>query len=250
MLIIPAIDLKDGRCVRLRQGRAEDATVYGDDPVAMARHWVAEGAEYLHVVDLDGAFYGRPMHAEAVAAITGTVNVPIEVGGGLRTDDDVRRMLDAGVSRAIVGTRALTDPDAVRRLAAVFGPKLAVGIDARDGRVAVKGWVESTEVDAETLARDMQAEGVTTLICTDISSDGMLSGPNVAGLGRICEAVSCDVIASGGIRSAGDIRALAELGKANLAGAIVGKALYEGDVGLKALQRAGAPDVADGGDRV
>ncbi len=236
MVILPAIDLKGGRCVRLRQGRADEATVYGDDPVAMARQWEAEGGEWLHVVDLDGAFAGKPTHVDAIAKIARAVAIPVEAGGGLRTDADVRRVLDAGVARAIVGTRACSDPEAVGALAAAYGERLAVGIDARNGRVQVKGWVETTDLSAVELAMRMDALGVRTLIVTETSTDGMMQGTDVAGIDALCAAVSCGVIASGGIASEADVKALVGLRRANLVGAIVGKALYEGAVSLASLK--------------
>jgi len=239
-LILPAIDLKGGRCVRLRQGRAEDETVYAADPVEVARRWVAEGAEYLHVVDLDGAFAGRPAHLAHLARIAASVAVPVQFGGGLRTDDDLARVLDAGAARAIVGTRALGAPAEIARLAARHGPRLAVGIDARDGRVQVRGWTETTDVAATDLARRMADCGVATLIHTDTSRDGMLAGVAAAATAAVCRAAACRVVASGGVTSPADVRALRALGCPNLEGAIVGKALYEGAVALDALRRAAA----------
>jgi phosphoribosylformimino-5-aminoimidazole carboxamide ribotide isomerase len=245
MLIIPAIDLKDGRCVRLRQGRADDVTAYSDDPVGMARHWVEAGARYLHVVDLDGAFQGHPVHADLVAAIARAIPIPVEIGGGLRTDADIRRMLDGGVARAIIGTRALASPEELRTLAETFGPRLAVGIDARDGRVQVRGWVETTDVRAADLAKAAEDAGVRTLIYTDTATDGMLRGPNTRAMRALCEAVAIDVIASGGVACAADVVALRALGRANLAGVIVGKALYDGAVALpELLAAAGGPEPA------
>ncbi len=235
MIILPAIDLKGGRCVRLRQGRADEATVYADDPVAMARRWEAEGGAYLHVVDLDGAFAGKPVHIDVIAKITQAVSIPVEVGGGLRTDDDVRRLLDAGAARAIIGTRAWSDPDALRALVATYGERVAVGIDARDGLVQVKGWVETTDLRVVDLAERMDQLGVQTLIVTDTATDGMMKGTNVAGMDAVCAAVSCDVIASGGVTSPADVTALVDLRRPNLVGAIVGKALYEGATSLAAL---------------
>ncbi len=239
MTIFPAIDLKAGKCVRLRQGVAADATVYGDDPVAMARHWEAEGGRALHVVDLDGAFSGKPVHADLVARIVAALSIPVEIGGGLRTDDDVRAMLDAGVCRVILGTRALADESALGRLVAQHGgERIAVGIDARDGLVQVKGWVETTATRATDLAKRVSALGVGTIIYTDTATDGMLGGPNLEALDRICEAASCAIVASGGVSSADHVRALAALRRSNLAGAIVGKALYEGRVAVAELQSA------------
>jgi len=233
--IIPAIDLKDGRCVRLRQGVAEDATVYSEDPVEMARHWAAQGAQYLHIVDLDGAFQGRPVHAEVIRRIVEALTIPVEVGGGLRTDDDIRSLLALGVARAIIGTRAFAEPQVLKRLAGEFGEKLAVGIDARNGRVQVKGWVETTGMLATDLATMADRVGVRTLIYTDTSRDGMMTGTNVAAVAAICKAIRGNVVASGGITSAADIRALLKLRQANLIGAIVGKSLYEQQVNLKDL---------------
>ena len=241
--IFPAIDLKGGRCVRLRQGQADDATVYGDDPVQMALHWQSLGGRALHVVDLDGAFNGAPAHADVVAKIAAALTIPVEIGGGLRTDEHVQAMLDAGVSRVILGTRALADPDALRRLVdRQGGEKIAVGIDARDGKVQVKGWVETTGTLATDLAKRVCDLGVGTIIYTDTATDGMLSGPNVGQMDRICEAASCDVVASGGVSRVEDVRALVALGRPNLVGAIVGKALYEGRASLPELQAAASQE--------
>ena len=239
MTIIPPIDLKGGKCVRLRQGVADDATVYGDDPVAMARHWEAEGGRALHVVDLDGAFNGAPAHAEVVAKIAAALSIPVEIGGGLRTDDHVRAMLDAGVSRVILGTRALADEAALKHLVDLYGGgKIAVGIDARNGLVQVKGWVETTGTLATDLAKRVSDFGVGTIIYTDTATDGMLSGPNLEAMDKICEAASCGIVASGGISSVKNVRDLVALGRPNLVGAIVGKALYEGRVTVAEMQAA------------
>jgi phosphoribosylformimino-5-aminoimidazole carboxamide ribotide isomerase len=235
--IIPAIDLKDGRCVRLCQGRADDVKVYSEDPVEMAVHWVAEGAVYLHVVDLDGAFQGTPVHRELIAEIVKAAGVPVEVGGGLRTDADVASLLECGVDRAIIGTRAIAGRDALEPLVRKFGAGLAVGIDARDGMVQVKGWMETTSVKAVELAAAVDAAGVKTLICTDTGTDGMLKGTNVQAMAEVCAAVSCSMVASGGITTRQDVDALCDLKQDNLIGAIVGKALYEGRVSLKDLTR-------------
>ena len=235
--IFPAIDLKGGHCVRLRQGRADDATVYGDDPVEMALHWQELGGRALHVVDLDGAFNGAPAHAEIVAKISAALKIPVEIGGGLRTDEHVQIMLDAGVSRVILGTRALADGTAVKRLVDRHGgQRIAVGIDARDGHVQVKGWVETTDTLATDLAKRVCDLGVGTIIYTDTATDGMLTGPNIRAMDALCRAVTCDVVASGGVSSAEDIRALVGLKRPNLVGAIVGKALYEGRASLPELQ--------------
>jgi phosphoribosylformimino-5-aminoimidazole carboxamide ribotide isomerase len=239
MTIFPAIDLQQGRCVRLRQGRADDATVYGDDPVAMALHWQSLGAQALHVVDLDGAFAGRPAHAALIARIATALNIPVQTGGGLRSDADVERMLGAGVARVIIGTRALDDSTALERLVARHGgERIAVGIDARDGWVQVKGWVETTRVRAGDLAQRVAALGVGTLIYTDTATDGMLQGPNLAAIDQLCRATTCHVVASGGVSTPEDVRALAALGHPHLLGAIVGKALYEGRTTLPDLLAA------------
>ena len=236
--IIPAIDLKEGRCVRLRQGAAAEATVYSDDPVQVARNWVAQGARYLHVVDLDGAFQGRPVHRELIRHLISAVSVPVEVGGGLRTDADIESMLRIGADRVIIGTRAFEDPHVMKRLVGQYGSRLAVGIDARDGRVQVKGWVETTEMSATDLAAKADHMGVQTIIYTDTSRDGMMTGTNVKAIEAVCGAMRGSVVASGGIASAADVEALLNLRKGNLIGAIVGKALYEGRVSLKELVAA------------
>lgn len=240
MTIFPAIDLKGGKCVRLRQGAAADATIYGDDPAAMARRWRDEGGEALHVVDLDGAFAGHPVHLEAIAAIVAAIDIPVEVGGGLRTDDDVRVLLDTGAARAIIGTRAISDEAALSRLVAEFSPeRIAVGIDARGGMVQTKGWVETTSVKATELARRVAGCGVGAIIYTDTATDGMLSGPNLGALAEIADAApECPIVASGGISSAADIAAIAALGRKNIAAAIVGKALYDGRTTLAELNAA------------
>ena len=236
--IFPAIDLRGGRCVRLLQGREDAETVYGTDPIGIAKRWVDDGAEYLHVVDLDGAFQGESAQHDLIAKIIASVPIPVEVGGGLRTDEDVRRMIGYGAARAILGTRAWSEPDQVQKLVSEFGAKLAVGIDARDGRVQIRGWTETTSLTAVDLAKKADAMGVATLIVTDTATDGMLQGPNLKAMESICDTVRCSVIASGGVTTSGDIRALRALGKSNLAGAIVGKALYEGASTLAELQRA------------
>lgn len=238
--ILPAVDLKGGRCVRLRQGRAEDETVYGADPAAQAREWARQGARWLHVVDLDGAFRGQPAHLDVIGRMAAAAGIPVECGGGLRTDADLEALLAQGVRRAILGTRALAQTDGLAALAAKYGEQLAVGIDARDGFVQVKGWTETSQTPAVELAKRAADAGVRTLIYTDTATDGMLRGPNFAGNAELCEAVGpdCRVIASGGITTADDIRKLRALGKANLTGAIVGKALYEGRTSLAELLAA------------
>lgn len=233
--IIPAIDLKDGRCVRLRQGRAEDSITYSEDPVEMARRWQSEGAEYLHVVDLDGAFRGQPVHTELIGRMIRAVSMPVEVGGGLRTEADLRAILACGADRAVIGTRAFSDPRALAALVREFGARLAVGIDARDGQVQVRGWVETTAMRAVDLATLADQQGVGTIIYTDTARDGMLGGVNAEAMRAMCRQVSCNVIASGGVSGVADLRTLQALDVPNLSGVIVGKALYEGTVNLKEL---------------
>lgn len=232
MIILPAIDLKDGKCVRLRQGKAEDVTVYSDDPVSQARKWVDQGAQELHVVDLDGAFGGAPAHTGIISRIVEMLGIPVEVGGGLRTDAHIQQLVDVGVSRAILGTRALESIDALRSLVDRFGDVITVGIDARDGFVQVRGWVETTGTRAVDLARQVADAGVETIIYTDTATDGMLGGPNLDAMQEMCHTVSCRVIASGGVSAPGHVAALRNLGCSNLYGAIVGKALYDGKTTL------------------
>lgn len=237
--IIPAIDLKDGKCVRLKQGVASDETVYSDSPSEMAKHWQKEGGEFLHVVDLDGAFDGKPVHFEELKAICKTVHIPVEIGGGIRTDEDIENLLATGVSRVILGTRACEHPEELTRLVEKFGgDKIAVGIDARDGKVQTKGWVETTDVNAVDLAKKVDAAGVGTIIYTDTSRDGMMDGVNAFEMGKICSAVKCDVVASGGVSNVEDIKRLVALNCDNLIGAIVGKALYEETVTVRQLKKA------------
>ena len=233
MKIYPAIDLKGGRCVRLRQGVASDETVYGEDPVAMALRWQGMGAEFLHVVDLDGAFAGRPVHTAIVSQLAGALSIPFEFGGGLRTDADALAVLDAGASRAVLGSRAAADPEAAAALAKSAGPeRIAVGIDARDGFVQTAGWTETTRLSAEELAARLASLGVRAFVFTDTATDGMMRGPNLKAVSAVAAALSkaapdATLVASGGVGSPADVAALASLGLANLEGVIVGKALYE-----------------------
>jgi phosphoribosylformimino-5-aminoimidazole carboxamide ribotide isomerase len=239
VVIIPAIDLKDGKCVRLRQGRAEDMTVYGYDPAAQARDWREQGGQELHVVDLDGAFDGEPRHVETIKSILREFAGPVEVGGGLRTPDAVTAVLEAGAARAIIGSAALEDPAFLARAVDLWGDRIAVGIDARDGFVQTKGWVETTQVKAADLAAAVAKAGVKTIIYTDTATDGMLGGPNLTQMAAICDAApSCMITASGGVSSPYDIENLKSLGRPNLRAAIVGKALYDGRTTLKELNLA------------
>ena len=242
MKVFPAIDLRGGRCVRLRQGRAADETVYAPDPVAAALSWQDGGAAALHVVDLDGAFEGRPAHLEVFRALKKALRIPFEVGGGLRTDDDVRAVLAAGASRAILGSRAASDPAWVEALVREHGPaRIVAGIDARDGLVQVAGWTETTALRATDLARDLAARGVRTFIFTDTATDGMLQGPNLAAMAAMADALApsgAALVASGGVSKPADLAALAALGRPNLEGAIVGKALWEDPASLPAFLAA------------
>ncbi len=222
--------------MRLRQGVAADQTVYSDDPVQMAQSWEKQGAAWLHVVDLDGAFQGLPVHTALIEKIVRSVRIPVEAGGGLRTDEQVETLLSLGVARVVLGTRAWTSPETLARLVDRFGERVAVGLDARDGMVSIRGWTETTGTDALALATRLQALGVETLIYTDIARDGMLTGPNTRAIAALCDQITCRVIASGGVASTAHLAALAALGKPNLAAAIVGKALYDGTVSLADLQ--------------
>ncbi len=239
MVILPAIDLKGGKCVRLRQGREDDVTVYGDDPAAQAADWRRQGGEELHVVDLDGAFAGTPRHAETIAEIIKAFGGPVEVGGGLRTPEAVAAVIEAGAARAIIGSAALDNPEFLASSVEIYGERIAVGIDARDGFVQTKGWVETSKTPATELARAVAAMGVKTIIYTDTATDGMLGGPNLAQMAAICDAApSCDITASGGVSSVQDVRNLVALGRPNLRAAIVGKALYDGRVTLAEMKGA------------
>ena len=239
MIVLPAIDLKDGKCVRLRQGRADDVTVYGDDPAAQARDWREQGGAELHVVDLDGAFDGEPRHAGVIAAIIDAFGGPVEVGGGIRTEDALRAVLEAGAARAIIGSAALEDPAFLSEAVELYGDRVAVGIDARDGYVQTRGWVETTAVKATDLAAAVAKAGVGTIIYTDTATDGMLGGPNLAQLAAICDAApTCSITASGGVSSPFDIANLKALERPNLRAAIVGKALYDGRTTLREMNMA------------
>ncbi|MCF7838322.1 MAG: 1-(5-phosphoribosyl)-5-[(5-phosphoribosylamino)methylideneamino]imidazole-4-carboxamide isomerase [Candidatus Marinimicrobia bacterium] len=236
--VFPAIDLRGGQCVRLRQGLAAEETVYGADPLAMARRWIDAGATWLHVVDLDGAFGGTPAQADLILRLAADVTVPVQVGGGIRSADTIRRYLEAGVRRVVIGTRACQEPERLAAWAAEFGPRLAVGLDARDGWVQVAGWTETTSRRAVDLARLAAAAGIRTVIYTDTARDGMLTGVNTEALRAICAAADCTVIASGGVGAATDIHTLRSLACPNLAGVIVGKALYDGRATLPDLLAA------------
>jgi phosphoribosylformimino-5-aminoimidazole carboxamide ribotide isomerase len=238
VLLIPAIDLKDGRCVRLRQGRMEDETVFSDDPVDMAGRWVGEGARRLHLVDLNGAFAGMPVNGGAIRAIAARYpDLPIQVGGGIRDESTIAIYLEAGVSYCIVGTQAVKEPELVARACRSFPGRIIVGLDAKDGQVAIQGWAELTEHRVDELARRFEGDGVSAIVYTDIGRDGMLNGPNVAATRALAEAIRTPVIASGGITNLEDIRALAEVAGSGIIGAITGRAIYEGTLDFAAGQR-------------
>jgi phosphoribosylformimino-5-aminoimidazole carboxamide ribotide isomerase len=230
MQIWPAIDLRGGKCVRLQQGDYDRETIFGEDPAEMARHWVAQGAEYLHLVDLDGARDGRPTNLPSIRAVVQAVNIPCELGGGVRSEETVRQLLDLGLSRLVIGTQALKEPDWFRRLCRTFPGRLVLGIDARDGRVATEGWLETSDVAATDMARQFNGEPIAALIYTDIATDGMLAGPNVEAMRQMQAAVDMPVIASGGVTTVEDVRTLAAL---PVTGCIIGRALYEGHLLLR-----------------
>lgn len=228
MRIFPAIDLKGGRCVRLRQGDMAQATVYADDPAAQAKAFEDQGFDYLHVVDLDGAFAGKPVNAGAVEAIRAATSFPVQLGGGIRDMATVEGWLGKGVTRVIIGTAAVRQPDFVKQAARAFPGQVAVGIDARDGRVAVEGWAETSSLAAQDLARRFEDAGVAAIVYTNIARDGMLTGIDWDGTIALAEAVTIPVIASGGLASLDDVRELMKPRAARLEGAITGKALYDG----------------------
>ncbi|MBI2805826.1 MAG: 1-(5-phosphoribosyl)-5-[(5-phosphoribosylamino)methylideneamino]imidazole-4-carboxamide isomerase [Planctomycetes bacterium] len=229
MQIYPAIDLRDGKCVRLKQGDYAQETIFGADPPEMALRWVNDGATYLHLVDLDGAREGRPVNGRSIRAIVKATGIPCQLGGGLRTEDDIKQVLAWGVSRVIVGTRALQSPDWLAKMAERFPGRIALGIDARDGKVATQGWLDVSEIDAFDLARQCARPPLSAIIYTDISRDGMMQGANVAAMSQMKDAVPLPVIASGGVTTLDDVRQLHEKG---LAGCIIGRALYEGRLNL------------------
>jgi phosphoribosylformimino-5-aminoimidazole carboxamide ribotide isomerase len=232
MILYPAIDLKDGQCVRLLRGEMEAATVFSDDPASQAAAFEAAGCEWLHLVDLNGAFAGRPVNGEAVEAILARVSVPAQLGGGIRDMETIEGWLAKGLARVILGTVAVENPELVREAARAFPCKVAVGIDAKGGMVATRGWAEVTDVEATDLARRFEDAGVAAIIYTDIARDGAMQGPNVAATEALARAVSIPVIASGGVSSLGDLAALKATGV--IAGAISGRALYDGAIDLGA----------------
>jgi phosphoribosylformimino-5-aminoimidazole carboxamide ribotide isomerase len=240
MILYPAIDLKDGRCVRLLRGDMAAATVFGDDPAEQARRFVEAGCEWLHVVDLDGAFAGRSVNGDAVAGILSAATVPVQLGGGIRDMAAVEAWLERGVARVILGTAAVEDPEFVRRAATAHPGRIAVGIDARGGMVATRGWATRTEIGAVDLARRLADAGVGAIVYTDIDRDGVMAGPNIEATSALARAVEVPVIASGGVASLADLAALHDTG--HVSGAVVGRALYDRaidlDEALSVLARA------------
>lgn len=238
MEVIPAIDLLEGRCVRLYQGDYAQSEVFDQNPVAVARQWVEQGATRLHLVDLDGAKAGHPVNQTAIEAIVRAVDVPVQVGGGLRERQSVADLLNLGVQRIILGTVAVEQPELVEQLCREFPDQIVVGIDARNGKVATRGWLETSEVDAVPLAQQMAQFGAAAIIYTDIHRDGTLQGPNRPALRQLAEAISIPVIASGGVSSVTDLLGLLTLEPVGVTGVIVGRALYTGNVSLKEAIRA------------
>ncbi len=238
MIVIPAIDLKDGQCVRLRQGKMEDETVFGSDPVAIAQRWVDAGARRLHMVDLNGAFAGQPVNAAAIKAVAEAFpDLPIQVGGGIRDEETVQAYLDAGVQYTIIGTRAVTAPHFVNDLCLEFPGHIIVGLDAKDGKVAIDGWSKLSHHSAIDMAQRFEQDGVEAIVFTDIGRDGMMSGVNVESTVALAQAVNIPVIAAGGITSLDDIKALCAVEDEGIIGAITGRAIYEGTLDLAEAQK-------------
>ncbi|WP_160152109.1 1-(5-phosphoribosyl)-5-[(5-phosphoribosylamino)methylideneamino]imidazole-4-carboxamide isomerase [Microbulbifer sp. ALW1] len=239
MIVIPAIDLKDGECVRLRQGEMEDATVFSDDPVATAEHWLSQGAKRLHIVDLNGAFAGNPVNGDAVNAIARQFpQFPIQLGGGIRDLKTIERYLDAGVKWTIIGTAAVKNPKLVKEACREFEGHIIVGLDAKDGLVATEGWAEVSDVQATELAKEFQDCGVSAIVYTDIARDGMMQGVNLESTMDLARAVQIPIIASGGVSCIEDIEKLLAAGddKTEIFGAITGRAIYEDKLDLRAAQ--------------
>lgn len=230
MIILPAIDLKDGKCVRLEQGLFDKVTIFGDNPVEMAKKWEDAGSEYLHLVDLDGAKDGVPKNLEIIKDICKNIDIPIQLGGGIRNRETVKLLLDAGVTRVIVGTMAINDMELLKELVDEFGDQIVVSIDAKDGLVAVNGWVNTSEVDSLDLVCELEKIGVKTIVYTDIAKDGMMEGPNFEIYKTLAKETNIDVVASGGVSTIENVKKLKEM---NMYGAIIGRALYTGDIDIK-----------------
>lgn len=238
MLLIPAIDIKDGKCVRLRQGRMDDATVFADDPLEAATRWVTAGAKRLHIIDLDGASAGKPVNRDVVERITETYpDVPVQIGGGIRDEDTVQAYLDLGVQYVILGTRAVNEPHFVSDLCAAFPGRIVVGLDAKDGKLMVNGWSKLAKHDVVDLAQRFENDGVEAIIYTDISRDGMLTGVNIEATKALAESIRIPVIAAGGITNLDDIRRLCEIAYAGVFGAVTGRAIYEGTLDFSEAQK-------------
>ena len=233
MIILPAIDLKEGRCVRLEQGLMDKDTVYNDNPAAQALLWQEQGGEFLHIVDLDGAFAGVPKNKSAIQSIVQAIDIPSELGGGIRDLETIEAYLDLGINRVILGTVAKENPDLVKEACRKFPGQIVVGIDAKDGLVAVRGWADVTEKKATEMAREMEGFGVEAIIYTDISRDGMMQGPNIEATRALAEAITIPVIASGGLSTLDDIRNLLKIESSGVSGVITGKAIYSGAIDLR-----------------
>jgi phosphoribosylformimino-5-aminoimidazole carboxamide ribotide isomerase len=232
LIVIPAIDIKNGRCVRLRQGRMSDETVYSDFPEEVAARWYSKGAERIHIVDLDGAVKGRPVNSDTIKKIVKAVQVPTQLGGGIRDLDTIKSYLDLGITQVILGTVAYKNPELVTDACNLFLGRIILGIDASKGRVAVEGWVERTEITPAYMAKRFENDGISAVIYTDIQRDGMTSGPNIEATKELAEAITIPVIASGGISGTDDIRKVMSLEKYGVTGVITGRALYEGTMDL------------------
>lgn len=238
MLLIPAIDIKDGKCVRLRQGLMEDSTVFSDSPLAMADKWVELGAKRIHLVDLDGAFAGKPANADVINEIAEKYpNVPIQIGGGIRDEQTIQAYIDAGVSYVIIGTRAANEPEFIGEISAEFGKNLIIGLDAKNGIVAVDGWAKLTEHNVIDLAKRFENDGVQAIIYTDIARDGMMQGVNLEATQALAESVSIPVIASGGVTNMDDLIELQKIESSGISGVITGRAIYEGTLDFAEGQR-------------
>ena len=238
MLLIPAIDLKEGKCVRLRQGRMEDDTVFSDDPVAVAGKWVEQGAKRIHLVDLDGAFAGKPKNADVIHAIVEAFpDVPVQIGGGIRDEETIQGYLNAGIQYVIIGTKAVTEPHFISDIGMEFPGHIIVGLDAKEGKVAIDGWSKLSRHSVVDLAQQFESDGIEAIIYTDIARDGMMQGVNVEATAELARAIRIPVIASGGITNIDDIHALGKVAEDGILGAITGRAIYEGTLGFAEAEK-------------